>query len=166
VLVVKGLRNYPHVQRAEGFWGREIASGREMMAEGFPYLNSKYLASRAATSPSGSQSDFRDPRGGRRSQSRDLSRTKRSNVSHLPRLSAGKPRSRDLSDLRRGPFRRSIRMRIEIGTSGLIEKNLQSCVYGENCGKAIRIVVFFVKRVFGDIRITVMNDEKTANKNE
>lgn len=80
VLVVKGLRNYPHVQRAVD-WGcprGRDSSVREAEWEvngrrGFPYLNSKYLASRTATSPSGSQSDFRDSRGGRRSPSRDLS---------------------------------------------------------------------------------------------
>jgi len=138
------------------------------MGEGFPYLNSKYLASRAATSPSGSQSDFRDPRGGRRSQSRDLSRTKRSNISHLPRLASGKPRSRDLSDLRRGPFRRSIRMRIEIGMSGLIGKrspvvylrwklrkgDSHCCILHQTC----------VLRYLGNCY--EYNDERTANKNE
>lgn len=75
VLVVKGVKELParfNELQVEDVRGREIAGGRVSRGgerrgragEGFPYLNSKYLASRAATSPfSGSQSDFRGSTG-------------------------------------------------------------------------------------------------------
>lgn len=94
MLVVKGLRNYPHIQRAAD-WGRprvrdSVAEGKwrgvGWKREGFPYLNSKYLASRATTSLSGSQSDFRDLRAGRRSRNRDLANKEERRFSSPPVL--------------------------------------------------------------------------------